>query len=691
MIGSKRTSLHYRNLLTVTGTPSEIIKSEKERVIELPVWRTAQIEPLDWTNNGRSAISWDPNATVQFVPRYKWGDFETLSYTWGEENLDGKIIIDGKLHNVHRNVEDALRRLRALPETRHGMKYWIDAICINQKDTAERNVEVKRIRDIYQTAWSAVVWLGEESNDSSVACDTISSVAHLDFELQGMMFLPHVEFTCGKLDWQPLLKILKRPYWNRLWIIQELAMNHRNTTFVCGNRIFSRNELREVLWFCQRQSMVIQRLLKTTSDKTMSHENNLFGFFRRISTLLDFNGQTENNQSIDYVLNLTGEALATDTKDRVYGIHGLLPSVLSSRIEPNYNLSVKEIFQDFSKKVAEECGLEVLLSWARARSDPNLPSWCINPSRPYTRNHLQWLRTKQANLNRNFAFRFSNNGEYLLCQGTRLDKIKSTTEHSISSSDIHEQADFEEAIEQPQEDFPNIEDEAMTNALRETLVLGHPGRSRRNASFTVIPWFQYQRNGDTFPRPNLSPELDWGKWELSWDIKKGDTPDGMPENIAKWKNWETFWKFTKAEGYFGAFNKFRKANSTFRVGTHELKSFFPQWWPRLQLYQTEAESLSDANSKEWSQIGDDLMNDLRLSVVSLIDRALSVTEKGHLALVPDTVKAGDIVAIVGCSFPIILRPKGQGYEYIGECYLHGFMNGEAFATGGAFQEDFLLQ
>jgi hypothetical protein len=66
---------------------------------------------------------------IHFIPRFQWGDYEALSYTWGDDKRSGSIFVNGKLIPVQRNVENALRRLRALPETRHGMKYWIDAIC----------------------------------------------------------------------------------------------------------------------------------------------------------------------------------------------------------------------------------------------------------------------------------------------------------------------------------------------------------------------------------------------------------------------------------------------------------------------------------------------------------------------------------------------------------------------------------
>ena len=48
---------------------------------------------------------------------------------------------------------------------------------------------------------------------------------------------------------------------------------------------------------------------------------------------------------------------------------------------------------------------------------------------------------------------------------------------------------------------------------------------------------------------------------------------------------------------------------------------------------------------------------------------------------PD-VKAGDMICIIfGCSVPVVLRKVSTGgashFEFIGECYVHGMMDGEA--------------
>jgi hypothetical protein len=43
---------------------------------------------------------------------------------------------------------------------------------------------------------------------------------------------------------------------------------------------------------------------------------------------------------------------------------------------------------------------------------------------------------------------------------------------------------------------------------------------------------------------------------------------------------------------------------------------------------------------------------------------------------------GDLVCVLfGCSVPVVLRrlDEDNSYTFIGECYLHGFMDGEAIA------------
>jgi hypothetical protein len=86
------------------------------------------------------------------------GNFECLSYTWGEIGLAGTLLLSGHEFCIYESVDAALRRLRRDSEVR---VLWLDAICINQEDNAEKSIQVPLMRQIYQQASQVCVYLGE--------------------------------------------------------------------------------------------------------------------------------------------------------------------------------------------------------------------------------------------------------------------------------------------------------------------------------------------------------------------------------------------------------------------------------------------------------------------------------------------------------------------------------------------------
>ncbi|KAF2228474.1 hypothetical protein EV356DRAFT_457751 [Viridothelium virens] len=60
-------------------------------------------------------------------------------------------------------------------------------------------------------------------------------------------------------------------------------------------------------------------------------------------------------------------------------------------------------------------------------------------------------------------------------------------------------------------------------------------------------------------------------------------------------------------------------------------------------------------------------------------RKFAVTEKGYFALVPYESRAGDhFILLKGGQVPYVIRQQGEKWNHIGECYVHGLMEGEAF-------------
>jgi hypothetical protein len=58
-------------------------------------------------------------------------------------------------------------------------------------------------------------------------------------------------------------------------------------------------------------------------------------------------------------------------------------------------------------------------------------------------------------------------------------------------------------------------------------------------------------------------------------------------------------------------------------------------------------------------------------------RSLALTKNGYLAWVPEVSVENDMIFIVaGSPAPLVLRAQGGEYEYLGESYVHGIMDGE---------------
>ena len=62
-------------------------------------------------------------------------------------------------------------------------------------------------------------------------------------------------------------------------------------------------------------------------------------------------------------------------------------------------------------------------------------------------------------------------------------------------------------------------------------------------------------------------------------------------------------------------------------------------------------------------------------------RRFAVTSKGYMGLFPRTTEIGDSVCVfLGSHIPFVVRRRGGGeFELVGECYVHGIMDGEIVA------------
>ncbi|RKL39845.1 hypothetical protein BFJ72_g6574 [Fusarium proliferatum] len=174
--------------------------------------------------------------------------FEALSYAWGDDNTKLELKCSGHIIGVMANLHDALLDLR-LPTQRRVL--WIDALCINQADNDEKSKQIRLMHEIYSQAQEVLIYLGR--SDASVH-GAIESMRWLDWKLMplyvrqfllssniGMASFFVEKWTKMKpinhqdFNWDPIINLLRRPWFQRTWVIQE-AVIPKHAKVICGDQ-----------------------------------------------------------------------------------------------------------------------------------------------------------------------------------------------------------------------------------------------------------------------------------------------------------------------------------------------------------------------------------------------------------------------------------------------------------------------
>lgn len=145
--------------------------------------------------------------------------YHALSYCWGDEKITLPIQVNGSVVQVATNLEAALREL----EAQNVLTIWVDALCINQQDSLERGLQLMRMGLIYSRAVEVIAWLGPQADESDIAMSQLANSGGSYLEVG---------------DYKPVRDLFRRPYWNRVWIIQEIS-KARELQALCGNQRIS--------------------------------------------------------------------------------------------------------------------------------------------------------------------------------------------------------------------------------------------------------------------------------------------------------------------------------------------------------------------------------------------------------------------------------------------------------------------
>lgn len=354
--------LRLIRLLPATARDPTLQPDGKQDVLACELRHFSVQDPRLLDNS--SELTWRFGEDVQpamLAPqwRYPWGDYAALSYTWGNPNDTRQIIVDGCRVVVRSNLEAALRALAATAPVKAGLWLWIDALCINQEDLTERSTEVPRMRKIYTMARDVVVWLGEDSDNSDQAVKLVRTMAGACRDgtaIQLGQRLRNDPKALGFGCWRALSYLMSRPYWNRLWIMQEIAMGRPRSPILCGMQLATWEDFYLAIYTFLNPNVDIVFSCIETELRAAGHDmaSGPGGLNRnRIIHLGKEQSIRAKDQTLHPnlmpLLDLGRKSLASDDRDNVYGLLGLLPTAIATLIKVDYTIPASDVYASFAR------------------------------------------------------------------------------------------------------------------------------------------------------------------------------------------------------------------------------------------------------------------------------------------------------------------------------------------------------
>ena len=168
-------------------------------------------------------------------------EYEALSYCWGNEEDLEDITLQSVEWQVTGNLHAALKALRSESTPR---KMWIDALCINQRDNHEKNQQVPIMAEIYASATQVIAWIGPAFRTTDFTFRFFEFVSSLSDQEDFTGDFPNPFKRLWEYTelWEAILEILRRPYWSRLWVVQEYSLSPR-VLVQCGSSIVESRDM----------------------------------------------------------------------------------------------------------------------------------------------------------------------------------------------------------------------------------------------------------------------------------------------------------------------------------------------------------------------------------------------------------------------------------------------------------------
>lgn len=557
--------------------------------------------------------------------------YTALSYTWGAPKFDAMFECDGHVKMITRSLESALRHFR---QEDRGVVMWIDQICIDQENNEEKGQQVPLMSRICEHALNTAIWIGDSADDSDTAIQLLKD-AHVRLLFSAEETIDPTEFERRNLpspdsdDWKALWKLLSRPWFER--IVQEVTLSDASWV-LCGNSLITWESL-GVACLHLKDTGISQWLAdKFSTGGTASVCKDLCSH----TAHLGMYGRSIRSGGFSDLLNvmvLSRDSLCMDPRDKAYGMLGMCDThLVKVPVDYSDKYHATQLYQDVLDRDLDAGDLTMIIR-AVDHDSVGLPSWVPDWSKP--------RRTK-----------------------------------TLGSSTVSYRADGR---------FPS-------RLLKQGVVarVGSRNPTWKELQVTGLLFDTLETLSGVFEDPDLSPtaENETLQVMLKFFANLKDYPSPNTDSSAFWQTLVTGkdeGRRQKCPDSFAEIFSYLLDLTTRRPG-----SMSGQVYTRRQRLPKGRGGLDEdkLRSRKPRSAGDTFKKARTGMINATKNRRLGATAGGHIGLFPEHSQAGDVVfVLLGCHVPVVLRPRGDNkLKLVGQCYVHGIMEGEASGPNPALQD-----
>ncbi|PVH86507.1 HET-domain-containing protein [Cadophora sp. DSE1049] len=321
--------------------------------------------------------------------------YDAISYAWGDPNKPRVIICEDCSIPITESLFTALQHLRHEHEE---IAIWADAVCIHQSSDIEKNHQLALMGMIYSRAARTLVWLGEDKTECAV--DAFRRISYLyncvlrrskmtNKEIRQQVLWAYQQEGCETFEaWymnfiDTIAPIFGSPYFYRLWVVQEFALG-RNTQLVFGAGKMSMYEFISVFddFMGLEQGALFQERYNFHGLCNLLDMDSIRASYQKHQRSPDVNPTNRPRPhrfpQILELIRQTERQFFTDPRDRLYAILSL---TTTPGFSADYTSTVDETFMCFASWALTSFPSLALLSVARGVSETRfkLPSWTLAP------------------------------------------------------------------------------------------------------------------------------------------------------------------------------------------------------------------------------------------------------------------------------------------------------------------------